>query len=153
MGDQTQELKLGGDIKMRFESNLRSMRYVFANGDVAHFVQGEYFTNKENEIEELGAEVDAGHPHISIDKAKLLVDTKFRTPEEKIREQIIAELQAQGRLIAEGTSDFGTSDQQLKLQVGNTRDVASAMSGSSSGDAPATGTASVATGIKIGPRA
>jgi hypothetical protein len=146
------DLKIGDTptVMALFKNTMGNCVYIFKNGKPAIFQQGRYLTNSEGEIQELMAEVQAGNPHIYVDQAEFVVDTKFVDPLESIRAKIIAELHAQGRLIDSGETDFGTSEAG-KLTVGTTTSVAAAMSGSNSGagTASVTGAAAPAGSAKI----
>lgn len=120
-----------------FFSNLINCRHPLKNGKDCIFLNGRYLTQSEEEVKELMAEIDAGHPHLYINPDEMVVDTKFVDPVEAIRAQVMADLKARGLLIAGAEADFGKSDQETKLTVGTTRDVAEAMSGSTSVDSGA----------------
>jgi hypothetical protein len=115
-----------------FHNNLMNCRATFKSGKDAIFLNGVYTTSNEEEIKELNAEIDAGHPHIYAKEDELTKDTKYVDPTAAIRAQLLKELKEQGVLINAGESDYGNSDQIMKLNVGTTRDVSDAMSGSTS---------------------
>lgn len=142
---ETQELTVGGTVMAVFRNTLPNSRMHFKNGKEIIFLNGEFLTNNKAEIDELMEEIQAGNPHLYIDPKRAVVDTKFVDPVAAIREKLLKELREQGKLIEGGAADYGTSDQNLKLNAGNTRDVASAMSGSTSTDAGA-GTAKIVAG-------
>lgn len=124
----------GGSVMALFLNSMGNCRFTFKNGKDAVFLNGRYLTNNEGEIKELMEEVALGHPYISTNPDELVVETKFIDPMEAIRAQVIAQYKAEQAAIAAANQDMGTSDQSGKLDVGNTKNVAEAMSGSTSMD-------------------
>ncbi len=146
--------------KALFMNSLLNCRFSFKDGTEAIFLNGEFYTDNEEQIKELLHEIKLGHPFISQIAGKEIVDTAFVDPMEAIRAKVIAEYEAQQAALRAGqsTTEDSTSDQNQKIVVGNTTTAGEAMSGSTSvdggvsgGQAPAPGTAS---GVKIvaGPR-
>ena len=90
------------EIANVFKSNIKNLQYIFSKGKVAHFRDGEYLTKNKSEIDELNAEVEAGHPHIYIDKNKVTASVEEANPlaaiEARIRAQIEAEQEGKRKL-------------------------------------------------------
>lgn len=148
------QLVAGSTLMAVFLCSLGNSRYTFKNGKDAVFLAGRYLTNNEGEVNELLQEIKEGHPHISVptNPDDMIVDTKFVDPMEAIRAQVRAELLAEQAAIRNSTADMGTSDQTGKLDVGNTKTVGEAMSGSTSGDGAAGVSAASTTGIAAAPQ-
>ncbi len=123
-------------MKRVFFNSLGNCRYSFKSGKEAIFLNGEYLTDSPIEIYELKEEILAGHPHIYINPDKVEIDTVFRDPMDVIRAQVRLELLKEQAAIKNADQDFGKSDQNQKIVVGNTTTAAEAMSGSTSFDAP-----------------
>lgn len=119
-----------------FRSNISSSRYVFKNGKVAPFIGGKYTTNIKHEVDELDAEIEMKHPHISANKEEVVNTIE---PLEALKAKFFAEFQAAQAANILKDNDAGISEQG-KLNVANSTTVAAGMSGSSStATAPALG--------------
>jgi len=119
-----------------FRSNISSCRYVFKNGKVAPFIGGKYTTDIKHEIDELDAEIDMKHPHISANKEEVVSTVE---PLEALKARFFAEFQAAQAANLLKDNDAGTSEQG-KLNVANSTTVAAGMADSSStGAAPSLG--------------
>lgn len=129
---ETKPNAISETVKAVFISSVENCRYYFKSGKPAIFQKGKFMTNVESEVKELMEEIAAGHPHISVNKDEMFVDTKYVDPMEKIRAQIREELLAEARAISAGDQDFGQSDQILKLNAATTKDISGASSGSTS---------------------
>lgn len=79
-------------------STVRSMRFGFADGSVAHFIGGKYVTDSEKEIKELNTELKNRNPHLYTKVDQLTVDLSV-TPEELFKAKIIAEFLANQRAL------------------------------------------------------
>lgn len=128
-----------------FHSTIPSIRYVFRAGKHAVFIDGKYTTNIAHEIEELDAEIEAGHPNFFIKSKEEVAPVE---PLEALREKFIKEFLAKQAEDTKTVKDGGTSEQG-KLNVANSTTIASAAAGSdsslgNSNNAPAVGS------IKIG---
>jgi hypothetical protein len=93
-----------------FKSHIPSVNYIFKNGKPAIFVSGKFATGIQSEIDELEAEIAAGHPHIYVDAAEKEIDSEKVDPMIGLREKIIAEyLEKQAAAAGDPTRDMGTS--------------------------------------------
>lgn len=77
-----------------FKSRASVMGYVFKNGKAIHFVDHNYTTTAQSEIDELNEEVANGHPDIYIDKDMVTVDTTMLSPMAVLRAKIREEERA-----------------------------------------------------------
>lgn len=118
-------------LKALYLCTLPFCRFSFKDGKEAIFMNGQYLTDNREEMYQLEAEIEAGHPHIYVDAAKRTVDVAFRDPVEAIKKQAIEEYLARQRAAVDPTNDGGTSDQG-KLNVGNTSNAGVAAAGSTS---------------------
>lgn len=130
-----------------FKSSLGNSQYTFKNGKAGNFLNGEYTTELQSEIDELNAEIEAGHPYFYVDEAKKTVESTDPMEEvrRRAREEALIQLR-QEQAAALDKSRTSESDQDFKIRVANSDDISSAMSGSTSTDIPTAGTASV-TGV------
>jgi len=114
-----------------FKSRADVMGYVFKSGKGIHFMQGQYATSAKNEIEELTAECENGHPNYFIDPKQRTVTAEQLDPMHKIREQIRAEERAKLLAATDINRDMGETDQNAKLTgISNSHSVAGMMAGS-----------------------
>lgn len=126
-----------------YKCHLQSVNVVLPSGKFCVFVNGVYRTDDEGEIAFFDREVAMKHPHIYIDPLEKEVDSELVDPMAMLRHKIIEEYKA-AQLAAAGDPDrdMGSSDQNMKLNIGNTRDIAEAAAGGSGVQAaPATGMA------------
>ncbi len=131
-------------MKHAFYNSLGNCSYVFKNGKAAPFFSGMYATDIQEEIDELNAEIAAGHPYLFINKDALTVETV--DPIEALKKKHIAEYLAT-QAAAMDKSVETASDKEFKMtSISNSDSVGAAMSGSTSTDAPVTGTATVVSG-------
>ena len=116
-----------------FKSRIPSCRYIFKNGKEAHFINGEYMTDIEEEIEQMNYEIKLGHPHLFVDAEKVTVDTTKLDPLSEIKAKAIAEYIARQKEATDPSNDMGsTGVEPGKLKgIGNSRGVASATAASS----------------------
>lgn len=91
-----------------FKCRVLSCKYFFKSGSVAYFTDGRYATKNPTEIEELTAEVEAGHPHIYIDDAERTSDTAMQDPMAALRAKLFKEFQEQQKSNKE--VDTGNTD-------------------------------------------
>lgn len=129
-----------------FRNTIPNCRYNFKSGKEAVFMNGQYLTNNKTEIEELMAEIDSGHPNIFLNREEMFKETKYVDPVWAIKEQLMKDLRASGMLIENGGMDYGTSDQNVKMNINTSRAMAEAMGGmtvSSQGAFPVPGPANV----------
>lgn len=77
-----------------FKSRASVMGYVFKNGKSIHFVDHNYTTTAQSEIDELNEEVANGHPDIYVDKDMVTVDTTMLSPMAVLRAKIREEERA-----------------------------------------------------------
>ncbi len=96
-------------MKRVFKSSLLSSVYLFKNGNPANFINGEYYTNIEEEVAELENEVRLGHPHIYMDPNRREVDTDKLNPIEEIKRQAVEEYLAKVAAGQGQGKDMGTS--------------------------------------------
>jgi len=115
-------------IKRVFHCAMPSCNYLFKNGKPAIFINHEYLTDIQSEIDELEAEIAYGHPHISIDAAKKEVDDTKLDPLSAVKAQAIKEYLA-AEAAKDTTKDMGSSIPE-KLNVSNSGNVASEHSAS-----------------------
>jgi len=114
--------------KHLFFSHSKSINYAFKKGGVASFRFGMFATSKEEEIEELTAEIKAGHPSFFIDPNKPYMTEEMEDPMKAMRTKIIAEHMASLAHSTNPENDMGKSDQGA-FRAENTRDVASVAAG------------------------
>jgi len=113
-----------------FKATLPSVNYIFRNGKPAIFINSRFATAIQTEIDELEAEIAAGHPHLFIDEAEKTIDAKLIQPMEALREKLRAEIMAEMAKAVDPTNDMGTSEQG-PLKPANSQDIATAAEGGS----------------------
>lgn len=120
-----------------YKCHIQSVNVILPSGKICVFVNGVYRTKDEGEIGFFDREVASGHPHIYIDPNESEVDESLVDPMAALRHKIIEEYKA---AVAAAAGDpnrpMGETDQNLKLNVGSTRDIAEAAAGGS-GASPA----------------
>lgn len=144
-------------MKKVFKSVQPSIQYVFKNGKVAAFINYEYMTDLENEIEELNAEIGAvgfgksKQPHIYIDADKTEIDTDALDPIAVIKQQAIKEyLAAQAEAMKTSNDRGNTGPANARAGMVTTQTVAEMSAGSDSGAGTVTETKPAAgVGIKV----
>jgi hypothetical protein len=145
-----------------FQNSLGYSRFTSAKGKDFHFLNGEFLTNIQAEIDELNAEVAAGHPHIYVNPDRVTVDTKYVDPLAELKAKAIEEYLANQAAALDKTNDRGSSIFSGKLEgIANSTTVSDGMAGSNSGDIPVAPaptasvlpTAPAATKIVAGPKA
>lgn len=118
-----------------FQNTLGNCRFTFSKGKDANFLSGEYLTNNQAEIDELNAEVAAGHPHIYIKTDRVTVDTTYVDPLEAIKARAVEEYKASLAASLDKSNDRGNSEFSGKLEgIANSTTVAEGMSDSTSTD-------------------
>lgn len=116
-----------------FKSHAPVMGYVFKAGKSIHFMNGIYATAAKDEIEELTAECENGHPNFYIDPEMKTIDSTMLDPMAVLREQIRKEELAKILAARNPENDMGFSDQGSKLSgIANSRTISGAMAGSES---------------------
>lgn len=113
-----------------FKATLPSINYVFKNGKPAIFVFGKFVTAVKAEVDELKAEVEAGHPHIYIDKEEAEIAASAIDPMAGLRAQIEAEIMAKMAAATSPENDMGTTEEE-KLKPASSTDIAQASIGGS----------------------
>ena len=78
-----------------FKSTMGSSNYVFKDGSFAAFVSGKFYTDNDEYIAELQAEVAAKHPNIYVDADESEIDAVMVDPATAQRINIVAEYLAQ----------------------------------------------------------
>jgi hypothetical protein len=124
------------NIKQRFLSTQASCRFLFKDGHEAVFSNGEYLTKNEVEIEELTAEIDAGHPTLGrpVNQEEWQIDVDAPTPKEKeLMERGVREYLARVHAGASLQSNDRGNYQQGPLNPVNSATIAGGASGSDSG--------------------
>lgn len=130
-------------LKNRFISRVGPTTYFFRSGKAAHFVNGIYLTDIDEEIRELEHEIKLGHPVIATELGLEKVDTQ--APDFLAQAQAKAAAEAREaykqELIASGVlkedKDMGTGA-QAPLNVASTASINKAAGSSNSSDgAPA----------------
>lgn len=125
-------------IKRVFKNTERSSSFIFKNGKSAVFTQGEYYTDDENEIAELEAEIKAGHTYIYIDENKKEVDVSKLDPLHEIRAAAIEEYKKSLLAATDPENDMGKVGTAALLQgIVSSSDQKVISSGSLSGATPA----------------
>lgn len=102
--------QLGANEAWAFRSALPHMQFAFKSGKIAVFQNNLFYTQNETEYKELKAEVEAGHPFISIDANEAVVDTTALTPREQLKKQLRAELMKEMAERTAVTNNFGSYD-------------------------------------------
>ena len=113
-----------------FKARIPSVNYIFKNGKPAIFISGRFATPIQSEIDELKAEIEAGHPHIYIDADEPTMDAELISPIDALREKIRAELMAEMAAATNPSNDMGTTTQE-PLKPANSQDIAQAATGGS----------------------
>jgi hypothetical protein len=113
-----------------FKACLPSVNYVFRNGKPGIFVNGRYATSIPEEIEELTAEINAGHPHLFIDAEESEIDSEKVDPIQALRASIEKEIRAQMAAATNPENDMGESAQGPVVPT-NTNNIAQAATGGS----------------------
>ena len=145
---------MSSTIKHAFQCSLGYSRFTLSKGKDVHFLNGEYLTDIQSEIDELNTEVANGHPHITVNPDRVTVDTKFVDPLEAIKAKAIADYLANQAASLDKTNDRGDYDASKLTGIGNSTTVSEGMAGSNSGDGA--GVANIAapnTGASIMPAA
>lgn len=99
-----------------FKSQAPTMGYVFKSGKTVHFVNHIYATAAKDEIEEMTAECQNGHPNYYIDSEMKEVDSAQLNPMEVLRAQIRAEERAALLAATNPSRDMGQTEQGGKLE-------------------------------------
>lgn len=120
-----------GKLLRVFKTTMQSMSTILPNGKPVPFINGRYCTDVEYDIAHLDAAVTGGHPHIYIDPQDFEIDAGLVDPQEALREKIIQEYLASQAAAIDPNRDMGQTDQNLKLNVGNSANIADAASGGS----------------------
>lgn len=130
-------------IMQVFKSSIASVKYIFKNGKEAHFINGKFLTDIEDEIKQLRDEITSGHPHIYVDAKETEIDTEadpLAALKEKLREQLLQEIAEKQAAALDPNNDMGNTGDAvkdkltaMKLNVATTRSIASAAAGSASG--------------------
>jgi hypothetical protein len=113
-----------------FKATLPSVNYIFKNGKPAIFVNGKFHTSIPAEIQELEAEIAAGHPILYIDSAEAEVDSTKVDPIAGLRESIIAEYKASMAAATNPDNNMGDSAQD-PLKPSSTNAIQDAAAGGS----------------------
>jgi hypothetical protein len=92
-----------------FFSVIPSCQYVFKSGKIASFVSGRYSTHIASEVEELNAEIAAGHPHLFVKKGEEKVLVADLDPVSALRKKFFAEFQAAQAAAIDPENDMGSS--------------------------------------------
>lgn len=115
-----------------YKCHIPSVNVILPSGKACVFVNGVFRTKDEGEIGFFEREIALGHPHIFIDPAEVEVDEALVDPFEAMKHKIIEQYKAEMAAAAGNPDrDMGNTDQNLKLNVGTTRDVAEAAAGGS----------------------
>lgn len=103
-----------------FQSRLPSSRYIFKDGTVATFVNGEFLTDVESQIAELMSEINSknAHPYIYVDPERKEVDIEA-DPQAALKAQIRAELEAEMLLknLNPSSVNMGSTEGKAALNV------------------------------------
>lgn len=111
---QTQAAVDPKDVKkyQLFKTRIINSNYVFKDGTQAQFKGGMYATDNQVFIDELQAEIAAGHMYIYQEAGQELLSANDLDPEIATKRRIIAEyLAEQEKLQKAGTTNFGESEQ------------------------------------------
>lgn len=137
------------NIQHVYYNTLGNCRYTFKSGKDLHFLGGKAHTNIQAEIDELNAEVEAGHPHIYVDADNLTEDMTKVDPMEAIKAKVREELLAEMAITLDKTNDrgtYGAAPASILTNIANSDTISEAASGSTSSDgAPAPATATIVT--------
>lgn len=97
-------------LKQVFLNSLRNCKFILRNGKECNFINGMYFTDSADEIDELQYEISQGHPHLSqdADKSKREVDTNA-DPLKTIKEAAIAEYLANQKVLEANQDETKTT--------------------------------------------
>jgi hypothetical protein len=115
-----------------FKNRIPSCTFVQKNGNVISFVEGTYRTTKQDEIDEITAEINAGHPHMYIDPNQKTIQSDQLDPLAGLRTRIIAEYLAAQAAATNPSNDRGSSEAEA-LRPAGTDVIQAAAAGSSSG--------------------
>lgn len=96
-----------------FKSSILSCKMHTQSGKEINFVRGRYATADKKEIEFLEAEVEAGHPHISVDPKEAEIDSVQVDPVAAIKAKAIADYIAEQA--AKVGMDTGSTKQDNKV--------------------------------------
>ncbi len=96
-----------------YKSSILSCKMHTQSGKELNFVKGRYATGNEAEIKFLDAEVEAGHPHIYVDKGESEVDSVQVDPLTAIRAKAVADYIAEQE--AKVGMDTGNTTQVNKV--------------------------------------
>lgn len=115
-----------------FKCTIPSCSVILGNGKPCIFVSGVYRTDIPAEIGFFENEILLKHPHLYIDPAESEIDSELVDPMNALRAKIIKEyLAAQEKVAGDPNRDMGSTDQNMKLNVGTTKDIAEAAAGGS----------------------
>ena len=132
-----------------FKSRASVMGYVFRNGKGVHFVDHNYTTTSQAEIDELNDEVANGHPDIYIDKDMVTVDTEMLNPMAVIRAKIREEERAAILKAIAAGNDMGSTEPGRLEGIATSASIVGLQADSTSASAAAAGTP-VTAGVKVG---
>lgn len=133
-------------IETVFFSTKGNIKYIFKNGKEAPFVglpEGKFATTVQAEIDELLAEIRAGHPFIHQKEGhttQVAGETPYEAMKKKMREDILAEIAAANASAMDSKANVSTSIQD-RLKAATTANTGAANAASNSGAgvfAPAT---------------
>lgn len=113
-----------------FFSRIPNSNVIFPDGSQANFTNGRYATDDPSKANFLKSECKLGNPYIYFDPDKEVVTETDLDPMAEYNARIIAAYEAK-KAAEDKTVDRGTSDQG-KLNVADTRNIASAESDSDS---------------------
>ena len=114
-----------------FFSTIPSINFILPNGKQCAFVDGAFYTDVPAEIDQLTQEINAGHPHLFINKEQETIQSNLLDPMEALKAKFFEQFQAeQAATTQDPTRDLGES-QTEKLKLGDTNNIAEAAAGGS----------------------
>jgi hypothetical protein len=105
-----------------FKGKMPSFKYIFLNGKEASFINHEFTTDIQSEIDELNAEIASRHPHIYVQEGEETKSSTMVDPLETVRTKAVADYIAAQEVANNKTNDRGTTSLE-KLKVATSASV------------------------------
>lgn len=120
-----------GKMLRIFKSRMSSIQTILPNGKPVPFINGMHTTDDPYTIAYLDQMVMDNHPQIYIDTNDFEVDSGLVDPSEALKDKIIRDYLREQEVINNPNRDMGATDQTMKLNVGNSQNIAEAAAGGS----------------------
>lgn len=116
-----------------FYSHVKSISFIFTDGNKAEFIQGKYYTSDPIKVAALKREIKAGNKSFFIKPGEETIMSDDLDPvtalKKKLRSELMQELIDQGLIVATAQSPDSGKSEQGKLNVQSTSDLAAISAG------------------------